>query len=110
MSAPKFNILQKPPTDPGDEKGWYRWYYKVCELLNVQPEIIDVDAVFGPVIHVLETYNSQYITRIGASAKVLNVHVPDGYSFAAGVITDTISGNGKTVQYLLSDKVFYRIG
>ena len=31
--ATTFNILQKPPPDE-DEKGWYRWYYKVTELLN----------------------------------------------------------------------------
>ena len=28
-----FNILQKPPPE-GDSKGWYRWYYRVAEILN----------------------------------------------------------------------------
>lgn len=33
MVGTNFNILQKPPPDT-DKKGWERWYYRVCELLN----------------------------------------------------------------------------
>jgi len=28
-----FDILQKPPPED-DTRGWYRWFYRVCELLN----------------------------------------------------------------------------
>jgi len=28
-----FNILQKPPPKD-DERGWYRWFYRVAEILN----------------------------------------------------------------------------
>jgi hypothetical protein len=34
-----FNLLQKPPPDD-DKKGWYRWFYRVCELLNRPAHII----------------------------------------------------------------------
>ena len=28
-----FNILQKPPP-VDDERGWFRWFYRVTEILN----------------------------------------------------------------------------
>lgn len=31
--APRYDTIQKPPPKD-DEHGWYRWYYKVCEVLN----------------------------------------------------------------------------
>jgi hypothetical protein len=33
MAGTNFNILSKPPPD-GDVRGWYRWFYRITEILN----------------------------------------------------------------------------
>ena len=35
IKMPKFDILSKPPPE-GDNLGWFRWFYRICEILNGQ--------------------------------------------------------------------------
>jgi hypothetical protein len=41
-----FNVLAKPPTKE-DEKGWYRWFYRVCEILNGGVSIVNPKGTYA---------------------------------------------------------------
>lgn len=74
MSIPRFDILQKPPPSD-DEKGWYRWYYRVCELLNAS--LYD------------DVYPSSVTVGVGGTAPSFTTYIAGGtlkaYEFTGGV-------------------------
>lgn len=81
----EFDVLQKPPPDT-DERGWFRWFYRVGEILN--GKLWD------------DVYPTSVTTGVGGTAPSMTAYRPGG-NLKAYEFTGAVSNKEMQIGYQL---------